>query len=89
MQGCRGGGEQGISPQSAAPVRPGVLRAGEGYRPAGRYPGTQQCEHHKDLHHGVRVYPPEAFGAAAASGIKEKPRNYSSVVKRSNYILMM
>ena len=70
MQGCRGGGEQGISPQSAASVRPGVLRAGEGYRPAGGYPGAQQREYYENLYHGERGKPPAAAGEIAAAAIK-------------------
>lgn len=80
--GQRSGGE-GVSTQSAASVRPDLLRAGEGYRPVGGCTGAQQYQHDADLYDGIGSYAPEATGEDAVGDMK-KPRNCCSVVRAAN-----
>lgn len=80
VQRCPRGGEQGISPQSAAPVRPDILQSGEGHRPAGGYSRSCQREYYPDLYNGNRRRPPKAPGTDAAGDVKRTPRNCYSVV---------
>ena len=58
-----GGPAQGLSPFSAASVRPRFLQRGKGPSAACGHPRPRQREHHAHLHHGNRTAAHEAAGA--------------------------
>ena len=58
-----GGPAQGLSPFSAASVRPRLLQRGKGPAAACGHPRPRQREHHPHLHHGNRTAAHEAAGA--------------------------
>ena len=68
----RGGEQQGLSAQPAAPLCALLLRHRPGSGKAGRYFGTLQHQHHPHLHHLFRQRTPPADGRPAVGVIETK-----------------